>query len=130
MDRRRGRKQAIGNNGGTALVAELPRPATATDPSTNAKLDAVLSELHELRRLVHRIAVPLETVTLTEAARRLCRSTKTVKRLHARRLFSDGRPPELRVAGADLVFFADEIDAYRLEGEMGVKRVRESLGRN
>lgn len=125
MDRRRGRKQANSNNGATALVAELPRP----DSSTDAKLDAVLSELHELRRLVHRIAVPLETVNLAEAARRLCRSTKTVKRLHARRLFSDGRPPELRVAGADLVFFADEIDAYRLEGEMGVKRVREELGR-
>lgn len=93
-----------------------------------AKLDAILTEQHELRRLVHRMTVPVEVCNLTEAARRLSRSTKWVKQLVARQVFTDGRPPGKRVAGADLLFLADELDVYRAEGERGVERLREDLG--
>lgn len=94
-----------------------------------AKLDVVIAEQHELRRILHRLAVPVETINLAEAAKRLCRSTKWVKRIQVKRVFTDGRPRDRQVAGADLVFFADEIEVYRAEGEKGVKRLRHELGR-
>lgn len=131
VDRRRGRKRA--SEAGDSLTTATAAPSAAGTGDLTAvlaKLDAVLAEQHELRRLVHRMTVPVEVVSLAEAARRLSCSTKSVKRLHAGRLFTDGRPPEKRVAGADLVFYADEIDAYRADGERGVKRLREQLGRN
>lgn len=107
-----------------------PAPLGAADFATvMAKLDAILAEQHELRRLVHKMTIVTETINLAEAARRLSRSEVTIRRLVARAIFSDGRAPENRKPGADLVFYADEIEIYRSEGEKGVKRLREHLGR-
>lgn len=132
MDARRTRARRVEVAGQQQPVP--PAPAGRGDFATvlaklDAVLDAVLAEQHELRRLVHKIAVPIQTVSLTEAAARLCRSTKWLKRVQARAVFTDGRPPDRRVAGADLVFFADEIEVYRLEGEPGVRRLRAEMGR-
>lgn len=127
MDARRKRKPATAARETTTV----PRPMGAADTAAIlAKLDAVLSEQHELRRLVHRITVPVEVCNLREAAKRLCRSTKWVKTLVARGVFTDGRSPDRRVGGADLIFYADEIDIYRTEGERGVNRLRTELGRD
>lgn len=119
---------------------ERPSPAPAVPTGAGAgaadgaailaRLDAILAEQHELRRLVHRMTVVTETINLKEAARRLSRSPDTVKGLAARGIFSDGRAPENRVAGAALVFYADEIEVYRADGRAGVERLRKELGRN
>lgn len=95
----------------------------------HAKLDVILAELHEFRRIINRLVLPAEVINVAEAARRLARSAKTLRLLHARRVFTDGRAPECRRAGSPLVFYADEIETYREEGERGVKRLREKLGR-
>lgn len=131
MDTRRKRNQT---------ATEEPKAEPAVPPTQklgsndnaeiHRKLDALLAEQHELRRLMHRMTVPVETLNLRETARRLSRSTKWVRRIQAKQVFTDGRPPELRVAGADLVFYADEIDVYRTDGEKGVARLRRELGRN
>jgi hypothetical protein len=94
-----------------------------------AKLDVVIDGQHELRRLVHRMTVVTETIRIAEVARRLSRSTRTVESLVARRVFTDARPPDNRVQGADLVFYADEIEVYRTDGVRGVERLRKELGR-
>lgn len=108
-----------------------PGPAGAADMAkVLAKLDVVIAEQHELRRLVHRLTVVVDVVNIKEAARRLSRCVRTMKLLAARRIFTDGRAPENRVRGADLVFYADEIEVYKLEGAKGVARLREELGRN
>jgi hypothetical protein len=95
-----------------------------------AKLDAVLAEQHELRRLVHRMTVPVDVVLIDEAAKRIGTSRRTLERLTARGVFSDGRAPERRGAGSDRVYFADELEVYKHEGAKGVARLREELGRN
>jgi hypothetical protein len=95
-----------------------------------AKLDAVLAEQHELRRLVHRMTVVVDVLQMPEAAQRLGVSPRTVERLAARCVFTDARSPERRLARVARLFFADELDVYRIEGERGVKRLREALGRN
>ncbi len=94
-----------------------------------SKLDAVLLSQHKLQQLVHRMTVPVDVLSLDEAANRLCRSKSTVRLLHVRRVFTDGRAPERRIARSPLIFYADEIEAYRSEGEKGVKRLRVELGR-
>lgn len=123
------RRQAIRQQA-SGTRAKPSRRGTSEFAAILAKLDAVLQEQHELRRMVNRLTLPVEVVNIAEAARRIARSTRTVKSLVARGIFSDGRAPETRVRGADLVFFADEIEVYRIEGERGVKRLREQLGRN
>lgn len=109
-------------------------PATAdareaAQPATAEQLNAVLAELHAIKRIVHRLAVPVDVLNSAAAAERLSRSVKTIKRLHARGIFTDGRAPGNRKPGADLVFLADEIEVYRAEGEAGVRRLRDELGR-
>ncbi len=129
MDTRRGARRQLASE--SRDEREQPRPIGGADfAMVIAKLDAVLTEQHELRRLVHRITVPVDVVNIAEAAKRLSRCKRTVKALVARGIFTDGRAPENRVRGADLVFFADEIEVYRTEGEKGVKRLRKELGRD
>jgi hypothetical protein len=111
-------------------AATAPAPAGGRDfAAVLAKLDIVIAEQHELRRLVHRMTVVTEVVNLKEAARRLSRTTRTVEKLFARNVFSDGRAPDNRVRGANLVFYADEVEVYRAEGVKGVARLRKELGR-
>lgn len=115
---------------GQQTASAPPGPAGAADNAAIlAKLDAILTEQHELRRLVHRMAVVTETITIDEAARRLFRSRRSVENLAARQVFTDGRPPDKRVRGSPLVFYADEIEVYRSDGEAGVARLRKELGR-
>lgn len=97
--------------------------------TTEEKLDAVLTELHDLKRLFHRMLLPAEVVPTAEAARRLGCCTKTVNTLAVRGVFTDGRPPGKRVAGNARLYYADEIEVYRAEGEAGVRRLRFGLGR-
>lgn len=84
---------------------------------------------HEMGMMLRKITVPTETINIREAAKRLTRSTKWVHNLHVRQVFTDGRAPELRTRGSALVFYADEIEVYRTEGEKGVARLRRELGR-
>jgi len=93
------------------------------------KLDAVLTEQHELRRLVHRMTVPVDVLSRDQAAKRLGVSLHTLKRLTARAIFTDARSPERRSAGVNRVYYADEIDTYRSEGKKGVERLRKEFGR-
>ena len=95
-----------------------------------AKLDAILQEQHAIRQLVRRLTVVTETISTAEAARRLSRSVSTVEQLVARGVFTDGRAPEKRVPGSARVFYADEVEVYRSDGEPGVARLRAELGRN
>ena len=44
-------------------------------------------------------------------------------------VFTDGRPPGKRVAGSARLIFADELEAYRADGEAGVNRIRGDRGR-
>lgn len=126
MDRRRGRKRTHE----TALEV-ASKPLGASDMAAIlAKLDAVLAEQHELRRLVHRMTVPVDVLSTGEAAKRLGCAGSTMERLAARSIFTDARAPERRVTGCPRIYYADEIDAYRAEGERGVNRIRDELGRN
>lgn len=95
-----------------------------------AKLDAVLAEQHELRRLVHRMTVPVSVLTTAQAAERIGRSERVLCTITARGVFTDGRSPQNRVKGAPRLYYADELDVYRSEGEAGVRRLRAALGRD
>jgi hypothetical protein len=94
-----------------------------------AKLDAVLTELHDVKRVVYRLAVPVDVLTHAQAASRLGRSERTLSTLAARGVFTDGRAPGNRVKGAPRLYYADELDVYRAEGEAGLRHLRETLGR-
>ncbi len=94
-----------------------------------SKLDAVLFEQHQLRQLLHRMTVPVNVLSASQASSRLGVSASTLDRITARAVFTDARAPERRVKGAPRTYYADEIDVYRSEGEKGVKRLRVELGR-
>lgn len=94
-----------------------------------AKLDAVLAEQHELRRLVHKLAVPVNVLDKAAAAARIGVSARTLERVTAAAVFTDARPPERRTAGTSRRYYADELDVYRSDGAAGVRRLRDQLGR-
>lgn len=96
---------------------------------TAADVAEIKAQLHDLRAMVARLCVPVDVLHTADVARRLGRSEKTVKRLFARGVFTDARPPGKRVAGSDRLTYADEVAAYLAEGEAGVRRVRQELGR-
>jgi hypothetical protein len=125
-DSRRGKKRPTSPS--ESVQSPVPSPEEF-QRLVLAKLDVVIDGQHELRRLVHRMTVVTETIRIAEVARRLSRSTRTVESLVARRVFTDARPPDNRVQGADLVFYADEIEVYRTDGVRGVERLRKELGR-
>jgi hypothetical protein len=115
---------AIGN-------APAPTPiGQADNAAILAKLDAVLAEQHSLRLLVHRLTVPVDVLNIEQAAARLAVSVRTMERLTARELFTDARPPGRRVARVPRVYYADELEIYRTEGEPGLREHRERFGRN
>lgn len=97
--------------------------------TTEEKLDAVLTELHDLKRLFHRMLLPAEVVPTAEAARRLGCSRRHLVSLTARGVFTDGRPPSGRRPRVPRLYYADELDVYRAEDEAGVRRLRFGLGR-
>ena len=80
-------------------------------------------------RIVNRNAVPVDLVDTDEAARRAGVSKTTLRYLAMRSVFTDGRPPEKRVKQCPRRWYADEVAAYRTEGEAGVRRLREQTGR-
>ncbi len=102
---------------------------SVTSAAILAKLDAVLQEQHELKRLVHKLAAPVDVLHARQAAERIGRSTRTLERMLLSGVFTDGRAPGARTKGSPRLFFTDELDVYRLEGEAGVLRLRVELGR-
>jgi hypothetical protein len=98
-------------------------------PMTAADAAEIKAQLHDLRAMVARLCVPVDVLHTAEVARRLGRSVPTVNRLFARGVFSDARPPGTRRPGSDRLTFGDEVAVYLAEGEAGVRRLRESLGR-
>jgi hypothetical protein len=97
--------------------------------TVESKLDAILSELHDLRAHVYRLALPVDVLTQQQAAARLGKCSRTLHTLATRGVFSDGRAPGNRVKGSPRLYYADEIDVYRAEGEAGVRRLRGEVGR-
>jgi hypothetical protein len=109
---------------------------TALLEQLNAKLDRVLAQNgqvlaqnHEVIRQVQRLTTPVDVLTTEEAARRAGVSTRTLERLAAMEIFTDGRPPEKRRTNSPRRFYADEAMVYRSEGREGVRRLRETFGR-
>lgn len=102
----------------------------------NAKIDRVLAQNgqllaqnHELVRQSQRTATPVDLVDTDEAVRRSGASKKVLYVLAARGVFTDGRPPEKRTAQCPRRWYVDECVVYRTEGEAGVRRLRETFGR-
>jgi len=107
--------------------------ATATIPTLAAvvsKLDTILAELHEVRRAQSQFIVPVDVLTAAEAARRIGVSERTLRRRYvATGVLSDAREPGRRGTNSPRQFYADEIEVLKAEGEGGVRRLREQLGR-
>lgn len=93
------------------------------------RLTIIEGQNHHLLRLVQQLSIPVEVMRCEQAAKCLGVSAKTLKRWAATGIFTDARPLEKQRTTVARVFFADEIEAYRGEGEAGVRRVQKVKGR-
>lgn len=107
------------------IIAEV----RAVLASQESRFNAVLAEQQRMVRLLYKIAMPVPVMTQAEAAKFFGRSTKWVRKRFADGTFSDTRPPDLRSRGANRGVFADEAEVYRAEGEDGLRRLKEIMGR-
>jgi hypothetical protein len=94
-----------------------------------AKLEVIMTLNHQVLRELQRLSTPVDLVDTEEAARRAGVSVRTLVRLTAMQVFTDGRPPEKRGTKAPRRYYADEVNLYRTEGEDGVRRFQEEQGR-
>ena len=123
------------------MTSDLPPHNLRTPPVTDAA--AIIAKLDEQSRMiaaltmdVHRLSVAHAQVTaagkaaglsVVEAAKRLRRGVKSIRRLIAARAFTDGRA--VKKSGSPWTILADEIDTLRVEGEDGLRLYRRRMGR-
>lgn len=105
-----------------------------TNPGAEAelvnKLDTILEQNHAILRQLQRLGTPAELLDTEAAAEAAGVSTMTLRRMAARGVFTDGRPPKKRRSQVPRRWYADECVVYRSEGEAGVRRLREVQGRD
>lgn len=130
MDPRRSRTRREQLASGHASPVATISAGVSDNTAILAKLDVLIAEQHELRRLVHKLAVPVDVLLSRDAAKRIGVSLRTLEGLTSTGLFSDARAPERRGRGSPRTYFTDELDVYRTDGEVGVKRLRRELGRD
>lgn len=107
--------------------------ATAPPPDSLAARFARLEEaveigLHRLETLIRaKLAPPVRQLRLAEAAK-LGFARRTLQRMVARRVFTDDRAGKRK--GSPVKLYEDELKVFRTDGEKGVLRLREELGRD
>lgn len=107
-------------------------PATAPPPpDLAAKVDALAelmdARLHRLEAYIRsRLAPPARQLTLAQAAK-LGFPKRTLQRLIAAGVFTDDRGGKR--AGSACKLYEDELKEWRANGEAGVRRLRDELGR-
>jgi hypothetical protein len=99
---------------------------TSTDDLA-AKVDALTATVDRLTRVIQsRLAPPARQLTYAQAER-LGFSRRALERAVSRGVFTDDRPDK---SGSRRVrLYEDELGVYRSDGESGVRRLREELGR-
>jgi len=101
-----------------AIVAEAVTAAT----------EPLRLHVHRLAGIVQsRLAMPVDSLTTAEAMDRIKCSETTLRRLLAKRIFTDVRCGKTR--GAEWKLLADEVDVYRLEGADALAVYRQQMGR-
>jgi hypothetical protein len=105
-----------------------------------ARLEAAMREVTEQQRQVAdglfrlqqtvqcKVAAPAQVLDIHQAANRIGKSPRTLEKIAAKGVFTDGRPHDKR-RGSKRLFLGDEIDIYRAEGAQGVERLRKELAR-
>ncbi len=109
--------------------------ALTTDAALLARIDALTKatgamavQIQRLEATVRaKVAAPVVSLSVAEAAERLCCSTTTVARLLGRGVFTDSRGG--RRQGSPHRILADELDVYRERGEDAVAEHRRLMGR-
>lgn len=108
-------------------VAAAPASAPA-DAAVAERLAAVELALHRLSTLIaSKLATPVETLTVAQAAKRVKKCTKTVRGWILMGVLSERRSG--RGKGSAHLVLADELDVLITDGEHALKRYRERLGR-
>ncbi len=105
-------------------------PSTASPPT-----DPVAAELRELRLAVHRLAAvvnsrlapPVDLLTVKEAAARVKKCPKTIRKWIALGILTERRAGTGK--GAEHRILADELDVLLADGEDACRRYRVSMGR-
>lgn len=112
------------------MATAQTNPGAETDPAVVSRLDAILAQNHAILRQLQRLGTPVDLLDTDGAAAAAGVSTKTLHRMAARGVFTDGRPPGKRCKQSPRRWYADECAVYRTEGEAGVRRLREVQGRD
>lgn len=101
---------------------------TATDETLAEKIDRLTAVVHQLERVVRgRLAPPTEVLDYDGIAARGW-PRRTVERAAAAGVFSDRRSGKRQ--GSKRLFLLDELEAFFVDGESGVRRLREAMGRD
>lgn len=101
--------------------------ATATDRELLVEL---VARLRVVEQVVKDLQKPVERYTTAEVSQILGIHPKTLARLGAVGVFTDGRPPESRGPGSGpRLYLRDEIEVYAAHGAAEVRRFRREMGR-
>ena len=93
------------------------------------KIERLETAVHQLTvALRTRLEVPAELLRIDAAAKRMGIAPSTLAKLSAKGIFTDNRAGKGQ--GSTRLFYGDECDCYRHDGEQGVARYRAEMGRD
>ena len=105
-----------------AVAKKKPKPLRGLA----GKIAELTLVVHRLEQTVRcRLEAPANLLTLEQAEKRCGR---TLDKANRARVFTDCRGGKTQ--GSKRMYYADEIDVFKIDGAAGVKRLRNQLGRD